>query len=956
MNAAMIVARREARALFLSPVAVLFLGVFLFVTEFSFFTLSGFFARNLADIRPLFSGMPVLLILLVAAITMRQWAEERKMGTLEVLLTLPVRTRDLVLGKFLAGLLLVAVALVLTLPIPISVSFLGELDWGPVVGGYVGALLLASAYLALGLCISSTTDNQVVALMVTLVAGGLLYLLGSEGLTALFSDQGAAILRALGTGSRFASVERGVLDLRDLCYYGSLTLVFLVANVHLLDGARRDTQTSPGFHRAVAAFGVLALVTLNAALLDIWIAPLSTARADLTEEGLYSLSDVSRDVLRELDEPLLIQGIFSEKTHPKLAPLAVQVQDFLTEYQVRGGDQVTVEFVDPSTDEALEQELGEQYGVRSSPFRVYGRHEQSVVNAYFDILIKYGDKHALLTWEDLIEVQATDADIDVRLRNIEYDVTRAIRKVSQEFQTTESLFARYDGQAKLTAYVSPATLPEDWADLPPLLEKVGADFMAKSGGKLSWQEIDPLQDRELQQKLADELGVQPLAVDLFGREVFYMSLVLEMGGKTQILQPRGGMSENDLDTALSSAVMRAVPGNLKTLGVFTEQPEPTPQDPRIPPQYQQPQREADYQILQQVLGSEVEVKAVQLADGVVPEDVDVLLVAKPGAMTAQQRFALDQYLMRGGSVIALAGRYAVSADRSGLSATQQDGAFADMLSTWGINVGEGLVMDPTNAAFPMPVEKNVGGFRVRSVEYLDYPFFPDIRQDGFARGNAALAGLPNVTAPWASPLTLRTDLTGVTVEPLLTTSTESWVQHSDSILPDFKTYPQTGFGREGEPAAAVVAATAAGTFPSTFADKPSPLWDEAAPAGEQGEIDRTGRTLKQSLPDARLVVVSTAELASDLMLSLAQQMGGEVHRSDLMLVMNLIDWCTEDTDLLVIRGAGAFARTLKPVGDVEKIVIEAVVAFLMLCGLLLVAFVPRLTRGSRRSLLQEVSR
>jgi hypothetical protein len=121
-------------------------------------------------------------------------------------------------------------------------------------------------------------------------------------------------------------------------------------------------------------------------------------------------------------------------------------------------------------------------------------------------------------------------------------------------------------------------------------------------------------------------------------------------------------------------------------------------------------------------------------------------------------------------------------------------------------------------------------------------------------------------------------------------------------------------------------------------------------------VDRTGRTLKQSLPDARLVVVSSAELASDVMLSLAQQMGGEVHRSDLMLLLNLIDWCTEDTDLLAIRGAGAFARTLAPVGDIEKIVIEALVAFLMLAGLLVVVIVPRLSRGSRRSLLQEVSR
>ncbi len=951
MNAVLTIARKEARALFLSPVAVLFLGVFLFVTEFSFFTLNGFFARNLADVRPLFAGMPLLLILLVAAITMRQWAEERKMGTLEVLLTLPVRTHEWVLGKFLAGLLLVALGLALTLPIPLSVSWLGALDWGPVLGGYTGALLLASAYLALGLCVSASTDNQVVALMVTIVAGGALYLLGSDALVALMADDWAALFRGLGTGSRFASIERGVLDLRDLVYYGSLTVVFLVANVYLLEGTRRDTQSAAGARRAWRASITVALVVANAGLLNTWLAPVPVARLDLTADGAYSLSEASRQVVRGLDEPLVIQGIFSEKTHPKLAPLAVQVQDFLAEYRVRGAGNVTVETLDPSKDEALERELGESYGVRSYPFRVSGRHEQSVVNSYFHVLLRYGDKHELLTWEDLIDVEVSDTDIDVRLRNIEYDVTRAIRKLSQEFTTTEALFDRYQGTATLTAYVSPGTLPEDWAELAPTIRTVAQDLAARSGGKLSQAELDPLEDRELQATLAEQYGIQPLAVDLFGREVFYLALVLEMGDKIQIVQPRGGMSQNDLETALDSAIRRALPGNLQTLGVVTEHPDPVPQDPRLPPEYQQPQPQADYQLVGELLGSELEVQQVDLTQGV-PLGVDVLLVAKPGAMGAVEQFALDQYLMRGGAVVALAGRYAISTDQGSLLAHEQDSSLLDMLAHWGVQVDEGLVMDPYNAAFPLPVEKNVGGYRVRTVEYLDYPFFADIRQDGFARGHAALAGLPNVTAPWASPLTLAQDLEGVHAEALLTTSDESWVQHSASVLPDFQAYPQTGFGREGEPQARVVAATAQGAFPSFFADRPDPTWDPDIPPGAEGELDRTGRTMDKALPDARLAVIGSSELASDLMISLGQQMGGEVHRSNLMLLLNLIDWCTEDTDLLEIRSAGSLARTLRPVGEVGMLIIEAVDALLMLLGLVALAVLPRLRR--RRSLLQEV--
>jgi ABC-2 type transport system permease protein len=954
MSGVLTIARKEARALFLSPVAVLFLGVFLFVTEFSFFTLEGFFARNLADVRPLFAGMPLLLILLVSAITMRQWAEERKMGTLEVLLTLPVRTHELVLGKFLAGLQLVTLALVLTLPIPLSVSWLGALDWGPVIGGYLGALLLASAYLALGLCISASTDNQVVALMLTILAGGALYLLGSDALVALMADDWAGLFRALGTGSRFASIERGVLDLRDLAYYGSLTAVFLAANVYLLDEVRRDRIGPAGRRRAWKAAATVLLVLLNAGLLNAWLAPTARLRVDLTADGAYSLGEASEHVLRSLDEPLLIQGIFTDKTHPKLAPLALQLQDFLAEYQVRGDGRVTVEILDPSEDENLERELAESFGLHSSPFRVSGRHEQSVVNAYFDVLIRYGDQYALLSWEDLIDVEASGDDIVVRLRNIEYDLTRAIRKISQDFTTTEALFGRYQGEAKLTAYLSPSTLPEDWAELAPGLREVSATLAERSAGKLMVTEIDPLEDRGLQRSLAEDYGIQPLAVDLFGREVFYLAVVLEMGDKVQIIQPRPGMTQADLEATLDAAVRRAVPGAQKTVGLVTEQPAPVPQDPRLPPQYQPPQPQRDYQLIGELLGSELELREVDLGEGV-PMGLDVLLVGKPGALSEAERFALDQYLMRGGAVVAMAGRYAVSADQAGLNAAEQDDGLLELLAHWGVEVGEGLVMDPTNAAFPLPVEKSVGGYRVRSVEYLDYPFFADIRPDGFARGHAALAGLPNVTAPWASPLRADEPPDGVRTEALLRTSDESWVQRSSAILPDFEAYPQTGFGREGEPAAQVVAVAAQGSFPSFFADKPDPTWEVEAPGGEEGVPDRSGRTLDRSLPDARLVVLGSAEFGSDLMISLGQQLGGEVHRSNMMLLFNLIDWCTEDSDLLEIRSAGSMARTLRPVGELEKLVIEALDAFLMLLGLLALALLPRLARSRARSLLEEVS-
>jgi ABC-2 type transport system permease protein len=225
------VATRELRAYFDSPIAYVFLIVFAGTALFTFFNVQSFFARGIADLRGLFTPLPFLMILLVPALTMRLWAEERKQGTIEVLLTLPARDHELVAGKFLASWALLACGLALTFALPVTIAVLGKLDWGPVAGGYVGALLLGAAYLAVGQFLSASTENQILAFILALVVCLGLYGLGTEAFSGLFSDRTAAILRQIGTGSRFGSIARGVIDVRDLAYYASLTFFFLAACV-----------------------------------------------------------------------------------------------------------------------------------------------------------------------------------------------------------------------------------------------------------------------------------------------------------------------------------------------------------------------------------------------------------------------------------------------------------------------------------------------------------------------------------------------------------------------------------------------------------------------------------------------------------------------------------------------------------------------------------------------------
>ena len=270
MRDVLAVARKELAGFFTAPVAWLFLGAFLVATLFVFFWVETFFARNIADVRPLFEWLPLLLIFLIAALTMRAWSEERRMGTLESLLTSPVAPWQLVLGKFLAVMVLVAIALLLTLPLPVTVAVLGPLDWGPVAGGYLAALCLAAAYTAIGLFVSSRNDSQIVSLIVTVALCGVFYLIGAEPVTALAGNRLGELLRLLGTGARFQSITRGVIDLRDLYYYLSLTGTFLALNVYGLERLR--WSAAPGRRRGHRAWqAATALLVLNLLAGNLWL-------------------------------------------------------------------------------------------------------------------------------------------------------------------------------------------------------------------------------------------------------------------------------------------------------------------------------------------------------------------------------------------------------------------------------------------------------------------------------------------------------------------------------------------------------------------------------------------------------------------------------------------------------------------------------------------------------------
>jgi ABC-2 type transport system permease protein len=221
--------KKEFKSYFISPIAYVFITVYLAVSNFLFF--QSFFLINQADMRGYFQLLPWIFLFFVPAITMRSWSEEKKVRTLELLLTWPVSDIQVVAGKFLAAFGFLLVVILFSLTIPITIILIGKPDIGPMVGGYIGALLMGGAYIAIGMWVSSYTENQIIAFILGVVGTFVLFIIGNPFFTMAAPQVFIPLLSYLGLANHFDSIERGVIDSRDIIYYCSVIGFFLFLNV-----------------------------------------------------------------------------------------------------------------------------------------------------------------------------------------------------------------------------------------------------------------------------------------------------------------------------------------------------------------------------------------------------------------------------------------------------------------------------------------------------------------------------------------------------------------------------------------------------------------------------------------------------------------------------------------------------------------------------------------------------
>lgn len=239
MNGVMVITRRELASYFATPLAYVFIFIFLVLSGVFTFYLGNFYEREQADLAPFFNFHPWLYLFLVPAISMRLWSEERKSGTIELLLTLPVRRFEAVLGKFLAAWLFAGLALLLTFPLWITVNYLGDPDNGVILASYIGSWLMAGAFLSIGSCMSAVSRSQVIAFIACGVVCLVFILAGFPLVLNVFNawmpQAFVDTIASLSFLTHFASISKGILGLRDLLFFLSLMIVWLLATVIVVE-------------------------------------------------------------------------------------------------------------------------------------------------------------------------------------------------------------------------------------------------------------------------------------------------------------------------------------------------------------------------------------------------------------------------------------------------------------------------------------------------------------------------------------------------------------------------------------------------------------------------------------------------------------------------------------------------------------------------------------------------
>ena len=419
--------RKDLKGYFDQPTGYVLVVIFVALLSYAFFRSVDITGE--ASLRELFTvtftverpSLPWLLVLFVPAATMRLLAEEQRDGTLEILLTQPIRGWVVLIAKFLAGFLFVGVAIVATIGIPIALSTAGNLDEGAIIGQYVGSLLLAASFVSIGLFTSSLTQNQIVALIIGFTLTAVLMVVGLDPVIGTLPTRVSGLLQTLSPITHFSTIARGVIDLRDVLYFVALVSTFLSAAFLMMRSKILSHRTSQ--YRNLQ-LGVVGLIVLS--LLVGWFGNSIGGRLDLTEDKLFTLSDGTEEVLDSLNDILTVTLYQTKDPPPRIKLATRDINDFLDDLAASSGGRVRLVKKYPLDEDEAGVDARRKAalaGVSRREFAEIGQTEASSKVGYLGMTVDYLNRRQVFGFIPTVD-------------GFEYRLATSAYRMSQDDKTT----------------------------------------------------------------------------------------------------------------------------------------------------------------------------------------------------------------------------------------------------------------------------------------------------------------------------------------------------------------------------------------------------------------------------------------------------------------------------------------------------------------------------------------
>lgn len=797
--------KRETAAYFNAAIAYIFILVFVILNGGLFMT--QFFVADRADMRPFFATLPFTLSVFLPAVTMRLWAEEKRGNTLELLLTFPMKTHELVIGKFLASFLFYLASLAATLTIPLMLGIVSRPDMGMIFGGYLGAALLGAFYLAVGIFISGLCRDQIVAFILSMIICFGLHLLGTEFLSSSIDGWipglGTFLSFFIGSTSHYESFAKGVIDNRDALYFIAGAAIFLVLNGFWFEGRMRP--------KAKRTFAIATGICAAIFLMTNWLfAGIGIGRFDLTEGKIYTIAGATRKILRELKAPVTVKFYASpsDKMPTGMKTIEQDVIDKLDEFKIASGGNFNykifhmeaanvVEGSAKPGEESLEQKL-QRKGIQPFQVRAIISDEVAVKLVYASLSIGYKEKP-----EEIIPQVMPD-----NLYELEYTLISKIYRMTL------------------------ASVP-----------KIAL--------------VAPYQEKQVEPQLRE--------------------LLSQLGGQ-------------------------------------------------VPEGY----REDMYEILQLSLEYEgYEVSRLKFTEEEpLPEDIKTLVVVEPKEMNDRQKYEVNRFLRKGGSLFLAVQNYEYGYSPSGgnleIQPVEKKPEINSLLANWGLEVDDQILVDEQHDVINLSGAARLGPFEV-SVP-VKIPIQVLVNQAQMNQKISVTSQLESIFYLWGTALKLNDEKIksqNLKVDTLLESSRESWAV---PFTPGYLSPNSLNLKPESRRGPFPLAVMMQGQFADAYEGKSVPEWPQGAPAegttpSSEEESNRSNRG--QTPIDEGEAPPPAMSPAPGKMILIGAATPFQKHLAKsgghLQLFMNSVDAVTLGDELVTIRSKRPINRSVGRLSPAAKV-------------------------------------